>query len=327
LVQVWLGGSFEDAVAVAGQAIDAFVRLHDELGLARAWHLFGLTSLWLGKGAAAEQAWQSSIEHARRAGSSRDEAQAMSWLLIGSWAGSTPVEEGILRCREVLERPTTRQVEAVALLEQGPLLAMIGRFPEGREMFRRGKEILEDLGLAIQLAGASQEYFDIEMLAGDLAAAEVELRGACELLERLGEKGFLSTRAACLAHVLCAQSRHDEAERWIVVAAEAASEDDGFTQALWRSARAKVLASRGDFEEALRLAREAVAIAQPTDWLNTRGDTLSDLAEVLRLCDRPAEAVSPLESAVTLYEQKGNLVAAAKTQALLQELRAAVSSR
>src|SRR5207253_3015120 len=119
-------------------------------------------------------------------GETIEEAQALSWLLIGTWSGPTPVEDGIRRCQEILERSPTRQVEAMALLEQAPLLAMCGRFSEARELFQRGKEIIEDLGLAISAAGASQERFDIEMLAGDPEAAEIELRRACETLERLG---------------------------------------------------------------------------------------------------------------------------------------------
>ena len=324
-VKVWLGSSFEQSVAVAEEAVGVFGRLGDELGLARASNLIALSRFWLGSSAAAEEGWHRALEHAGRARSPREEAQALSWLLVSAWVGPTPVEAGILRCREILERSPSRQVEAFALLEQGPLLAMRGDFPQARELFRRGKEILDDLGLAIHSAGSSQEAFDIEMLAGDPAAAEVELRQACEILERLGEKGFLSTRAGLLAHALCAQGRYQEAEPFIQVAAEAGSEDDRATQTLWRSARAKVLASRGDFGEALRLAREAFAILEPTDWLNLRGDALINLAETLRLADRSNEAAPLLEEAVILYEQKGNIVAAAKARAVLEEMRADVA--
>jgi class 3 adenylate cyclase/tetratricopeptide (TPR) repeat protein len=320
-VQVWMGGSQEQAAAVAAQAVESLARFGDELGLARAWNLAGLTRFWQGTTAAAEEAWRHAIEHAHRAESPREEGQALSWLLIGTWVGPTPVEDGLQRCQEILERPPTRQVEALALLEQGPLLAMCGRFLEARELFHRGKEIIEDLGLPIVAAGTSQERFDIEMLAGDPEAAEVELRRACEILEQLGEKGFLSTRAALLAHALCAQGRYEEAGPFIEVAAAKGSDDDRATQALWRSARAKVLARDGDVDKALRLAREAVAIIAETDWLNLRGDALLDLAEVLDLAEKPDEAAPRIAEALHLYEQKGNIVAAAKARELLAELR------
>jgi tetratricopeptide (TPR) repeat protein len=155
------------------------------------------------------------------------------------------------------------------------------------------------------------------MLAGDPAAAEVELRDACTVLEQLGEKGFLSTRAACLAHALCAQGRYEEAEPFIDLAADAGADDDWATQALWRSARAKVRARQGNFESALRLAREAVEVVAPTDWLNLRGDTIMDLAEVLELAGKTREAATWREQALALYERKGNLVSAERARARL----------
>src|SRR5204862_3323634 len=137
---------------------------------------------WDGSTAAAEEAWRLAIEHARRAGSPREEAQALSWSLIGSWMGPTPVHEAILRCRATLAGSPARQVEAIALTTQGALLAMRADFDEARRVFRRGKEMLEELGLAIAAAGVSQECSDIEMLAGDAAAAAAELREACTIL-------------------------------------------------------------------------------------------------------------------------------------------------
>ena len=95
---------------------------------------------------------------------------------------------------------------------------------------------------------------------------------------------------------------------------------------MWRAASAKVLAREGEVDEALRLAREAVAIIAETDWLNSRGDALLDLAEVLDLAEKPDEAAPRIAEALHLYEQKGNIVAAAKARELLAELREKASS-
>ena len=48
-----------------------------------------------------------------------------------------------------------------------------------------------------------------------------------------------------------------------------------------RQVRAKVLARRGDYAEAIRLAHEAVDIGDGTDLLDMQGDAYADLAEVL----------------------------------------------
>jgi tetratricopeptide (TPR) repeat protein len=322
-VAVWSGIDFHITLSeVAEPATEVLARLGDELGLARAWTLVGMLRFWAGETAAGEAAWQQAVQHARAAQAPREEAQALSWLLIGAWHGPTPVDEGLARCREILAGSPSRQVEAFAVLEQGPLLAMLGRFDEARDLYRQGKEALDELGLEIHAAGASQEYNDIALLAGDPAAAEAELRRACETLERLGEKGFLSTRAALLAHALCALGRDDEAEHFSELAAETGAADDLGTQPLWRSARARVLAARDEFDEAIALAREAVAMVEPTDWLNTRGDLLLALAEVARRAGATEEAPRATDEAARLYEQKGNVVAARKARALLAEARA-----
>ena len=73
-------------------------------------------------------------------------------------------------------------------------------------------------------------------------------------------------------------------------------------------------AQRGEGDDALRLAGEAVALMEPTDALNEHADTLVDLAEVLRLLGRAADGVEPLRRALALYEQKENVVSASRVR-------------
>jgi hypothetical protein len=65
----------------------------------------------------------------------------------------------------------------------------------------------------------------------------------------------------------------------------------------------------------LALARQAVEIAERTDFLGFHADALSGLAEVDRLGDRPEAATEALASAIRLYERKGNVVAARRARA------------
>ena len=71
-------------------------------------------------------------------------------------------------------------------------------------------------------------------------------------------------------------------------------------------------------------AREAVALAEETDFLVVHADGLVDLAEVLRAAGRADEALSALGDALLLYERKGNVTASRRTQALLAADSAAV---
>jgi hypothetical protein len=90
---------------------------------------------------------------------------------------------------------------------------------------------------------------------------------------------------------------------------------------MWRGARAKVLARRGQADEAQALAREGVAIIRQTDYILYHADALTDLAEVLRLGDQASEAAAAANEARLLYEQKGNIIAARHLQSMLEELR------
>jgi len=85
--------------------------------------------------------------------------------------------------------------------------------------------------------------------------------------------------------------------------------------------RAKVLAREGRADDAEALARQAVELGRQSDYLNAHADALMDLAEVLALARRSADAADAVADALRLFEQKGNLVAAERARARLDELR------
>ncbi len=80
-------------------------------------------------------------------------------------------------------------------------------------------------------------------------------------------------------------------------------------------------AARGRaLEEGEAYARAAVEIASHTDLIGEHADANVALAEVLRAAGRADEGLPAAEAALRLYEQKGNLVLAAQTRTLLEEL-------
>jgi len=211
--------------------------------------------------------------------------------------------------------------EAGAIRSMGALNAMQGRFDEGRRLVRRSVETLEDHGLKMRATFTSEAEAFIESLAGDPAAAERALRAGYDEISRLGELGYQSTAAALLAHAICAQGRHEEAEGFCRIAEEIGADDDLATQVLWRSAKAKVLAARGEHAEAAALARAAVELAEGTDDTNMCADSLMDLAAVLSVVGDSAESVDALRRARALYEQKGNVVSAGVAERMVTAAR------
>ena len=98
---------------------------------------------------------------------------------------------------------------------------------------------------------------------------------------------------------------------------EGTEEDDVLTQAIVRAGRAKLCARRGKLDEAEAVAREGVALAETTEFVDLRGDGLLALAEVLRLGGRADEAADATRQALAIWEAKGNVVQAERARALL----------
>ena len=168
-----------------------------------------------------------------------------------------------------------------------------------------------------------QERFDIELLAGDLPAAEAVLREACDVLQKLGERGFLSTRAACLGLCLVLQGRPDEAEPFLQLALEA--DPEPFNLCLVHRARAQALLSQGSLGEAEEHVRQAFAEIADWDHLNLKGDTLVQLADVLSTAGKHDDAIAAYSEALALFEQKENLVAAKRVARAVEAVRAVAS--
>jgi tetratricopeptide (TPR) repeat protein len=139
----------------------------------------------------------------------------------------------------------------------------------------------------------------------------------------MGETNYISTTAALLAEVLYRQGELAEAEEYTRVSEELAAEDDVASQFRWRAVRAKVLVRQGSFEEAEAMARRAVELIGGSDEINSQGEALMDLMEVLRVAGRPAEAAEAARDALALFEAKGNTVSAALARATVKELESA----
>jgi tetratricopeptide (TPR) repeat protein len=292
----------------------------DDLGLARAWHFRGTIEHGLGLEVAAQEGWEWSLDYARRARSKWDEIMALEQLVwVGVW-GPSPRSEALRRCDRLLKVVKDHpEFEAIVLGALGCLRALEGRFDEARALFARRTETLNELGLVLIEAWGSYAVGWVEMLAGDAAAAEGLLRPGYETLEKLGATASLQVVGAHLAQAVCMQGRFEEAER-LALAVEQLDPTSVVEVAFARCARAKAIAALGRVEEGEALAREAVALVDQTDFPIDRADARMDLAEVLVLAGRSDEAAEVLQDGLRLHEEKGNLVSAERTRALLNEL-------
>jgi tetratricopeptide (TPR) repeat protein len=165
---------------------------------------------------------------------------------------------------------------------------------------------------------------------GDLAGAEQELAAVFLSMRDArgaGPEARALRVAAHLALLLCDQGRWDEAAAYLAYGEEVdgAEPVQGKIYSWYRfAARGRLAAQRGELAEALELVRQAVEVADRGDWLNHRARVWLALAEVTRAAGRTAEADAAVTKALALYEQKGNVAAAARLRA---DQRAAVGER
>ena len=306
----------EEVERETARAIPIFQAVGDDRALAKAWRLLASVHGRACRFEEEAKAGRQAMEHARRAGDRRQELRSAAAFAMSTVYGRTPVPEALAECERVLgEARGDRRAEGLVLGSLARLYALGGDFERARDAYRSARAHLEELGSNVLAASLSLDSHAVELLAGDAAAAERELRRDYDALDRMGEKYLLSTIAGLLAQVLCAQGRYEEANTMCMITASVAAEDDAQSQALWRSVRAKVLARRpGDADHAVTLAREAVEILRRTDAIVWQADALVDLAETLAATGDEAEAERALDEAAALYELKGSSVAARRAR-------------
>jgi len=290
----------------------------DEYGQSRVWLLRGQLAWNAGQVEIADGAWREAAESARRAGDQRQLFEVIGWRALAAVLGPTPVDEAIRRCEDFRELvraspfATASTVNPLAFLH-----AMKEEFDIAERLLDQAGEILRELGGLG--SGVSHLEAWVRLLAGRPALAEAPLRADVETLSSMSGRGALATTSALLAQAVYDQGRIREAGELCRKTEKIAAAEDTVTQVIWRGVQAKVLAREGRCAEAEALAREAVTLVEPTDLLSHRGDAMLDLADVLRTCERTADADGATRAGLAMYELKGNSAAAARARSLLND--------
>jgi class 3 adenylate cyclase/tetratricopeptide (TPR) repeat protein len=308
----------DEVEALVAEALPVFEAAGDDLAVCIAYRALGEAANMRAQMDRMAAAYERAAAHAGPAGLTA----LVGYQSHAHFHGSTPLTELLAwqDAQDLREQRTywLRTHRAAAL-------AMLGRIDEARALFADVQAELAERGGARVVVAALLAYgLVIELHAGDPAAAAAAGEESCRLRAELGRWSEYSTVAAGLAGAYCELGRLDEAEEWAARGAKRGAADDAITQMLWRQARARVLARRGEQDEAEGLAREAVDIGEATEDLGSKAETRADLGEVLALAGRAQEAAEAVEQALVRFEAKENVVMAERMRERLAALRAEV---
>jgi class 3 adenylate cyclase len=312
------GTPVEESVALAKTAIAELEPLGDELALARAWWLRSSGDLAACRWRARAEAIEQALEHARRAQAGIEMVGTLAGLLAQAlYYGPTPVDEAVARVETLpAELGLDPPLRGAVNTSLAGLLALRGDIEGARRLFRDAAATYEEFGLRFRRASQSFVGAQIELLAGDVMAAERELRASTGAFAEIGAATSATTHRAFLAEVVVRLGRLDEAETLAQQVAAEAPSDEVITQVLWRCALARVRAREGSADESLRLTAEAQSLLAGAEFPQLAIRALTAAAEASAAADQAGEVERLLAEARRIAEAKGATTTLAQVEAV-----------
>jgi tetratricopeptide (TPR) repeat protein len=297
------------ALAAVERTIPIFEAAGSHAGLALASRLkvgiYGTANRFAESVTAAEQV----ISESKLAGDPRLERRGAVGYAQAALYGPTPVDEAIARCEELAAAAVgDRRTEALIRHSLVQLYGMQGKFDLARTTWGEANQMLNDLGMGLFSAAISTSLGQVELLAGDLDAAERVLERGYASLHAMGGKFLLAGVAGLLGRVNHAQGRFDKVEEHSRTVESLADTDDIDAQTEWRCLRALSLAHDGKTDEAVELAKAGVELSRAADAPLLLAGALVTLGEVEGTAGHAAERDDALQQALALYQAKGDLV-------------------
>ena len=161
---------------------------------------------------------------------------------------------------------------------------------------------------------------DVELLAGDPAAAERELRPDCEMLEKMGETYFRSTMAAVLARAVREQGRDDEALELTRPPKRAPPPTTSTRRCYGAASARRSWLARARLMKPNSWHARQLELALRTELPELQALSYYELGAVLQFAQRADEARQAVLTAIEIYAKKGDVMSAARGRELLATL-------
>ena len=287
----------------------------DDPGLSLYWWSVGREAWFRCRAEETTAACERAMRHAEKAGARRLGNDALGWTAMSAMLGPMPVQAAIDYVDALHSRhESSILADAYRGTALGMLHAMTGEGDRGLALVRDCLATLRDAGLTITAAGLSQAEGWCARYGGDLSGAQRALREGFDVLQHLGDRGYLPTVALMLADLLYLEGRYEEIDDLCAIGRATTTRDDLINFVFLDMVEARMLARRGRYAEAEERARDAVERGDTTDLSFLRAEPRLALAEVLALAGRRDEAVVVAVSGLCHFDEKGDVVGAVEAR-------------
>jgi tetratricopeptide (TPR) repeat protein len=198
------------------------------------------------------------------------------------------------------------------------LYAMGARSEDALGRVHESIRALADLGSTSSWAVRSMAASNALELAGDFATAERERKDAFAYFRNLRPDAVVGAAWLAgknLARRYCDEGRWDDAEEALAYGRDAVIPTMPMSQLSRLAVEARLAAHRGELDEAVSLAEQAVADSARREWPNHQAEMWLALADVQLAAGRRIETDAAVAKALALYERKGNVAAATRARA------------
>jgi DNA-binding SARP family transcriptional activator/tetratricopeptide (TPR) repeat protein len=314
----------DEATDLLDAALPVMEDAGDTLGLARAEATYAALAGW---GTRADR----QAVHARRANDAYRAlgrtGQLDTLAVDAAVRGTTSVLDAIAMCEGSLElHPGELRRNAYLRCNLAVLRVLSGDLDGARAAASAASAELAELGEELGLRTSALALLaTAEALSGDWVRVQTLVTQGVEYTR---DRPQLSEwHAYFLARLGEAALGRGELEAAVALAERAglaAVEGDVETAIWWRRVGARAFAATGHPRKGLRLGREALAIADDTDYVFLRSGARLDLAEVRAREGRVADAVTLVREGLDMLDHKGAVLPAAQARERFAELLADV---
>ena len=311
----------QEAESLLDEALTAFTEVDDVLGIARAEHMYVMLFQWNSRpDGAFAHAERADAAYRRLGRNGQIDASAVLCAL----QGSTDVQEAIRACERSLAGHPSPRVRAYLRLYLSVLRALGGDSVGAEDASIAARSELRDLGEDVGLGtSAAQMFGEAEAIAGAWERArEVFQQGLDYTHDRPQHRDYHAYFLARLGETELETADTHAAATFAEEARGLAIPGDTDTEIWWRRVAARAFSAIGQPRKALRLGREALAIADSTEEVLLRSGARLDLAEVQLRAGRRADAVSLVLEGLELLDRKGAVLPAEHARARFAELLA-----